>query len=211
MVTPLPSPISLYHNLSFHHAPLTPSSLSFSLTERNMAVASVILFLNIREYQTSISIFERQFPKMVAIFFLVLGLVALNQTHFPPRGWSQMSSNDNRRASTFNQGTTCVSSAPLSGFQFNPNRLLKVLANPLWGILLFLIPVRRPSPAFQTWKWAVLHQHTSACGRQPEGGGGGLGGGGGHAGRLQRNQVHRLRVVAWHCEQDGLAAASCAC
>lgn len=70
---------------------------------------------------------------MLAIFFLVLGLVALNQTHFPPRGWSQMSSNDNRRASIFNPGTTCVSSAPLSGFQFNPNRLSKVLARPTLG------------------------------------------------------------------------------
>lgn len=36
-----------------------------------------------------------------------------------------MSSDDNQRASIFNQGTTCVSSAPLSGFQFNPNRLFR--------------------------------------------------------------------------------------
>lgn len=52
-----------------------------------MAVTSVIpfFFFQISERIKSPTAFLMYFSKiMVAIFFLVLGLVALNQTHFPP-------------------------------------------------------------------------------------------------------------------------------
>lgn len=57
-----------------------------------------------------------------------------------------MSSDDNRRASTFTQSTICVSSAPLSGFQFNPTRLSKVDATHSGEFLHFLLLLVGPSP-----------------------------------------------------------------